>query len=104
MKRKLKVEEHGGGFGKSCGATIRLKGQWLKRLGFSPQSFVELTAISPGVLEIRLCGVAPVHPEFQITAHRLDVALALDEARKLRVAAQVAHSLAVIDHHQEAQR
>ena len=41
-----------------------------------------MTAISPGVIEIRLCGVAPVHPGFEITAHRLDHAIALDAARK----------------------
>ena len=82
MKRKLKIEEFGGGFGKDSGSTIRVKGKWLKRLGFHPKAYVELTAISPGVLEIRLCGVAPICPEFAITAHRLDHAIALDEARK----------------------
>ena len=82
MKRKLKIEEHGASYGRAGGSTIRLKGQWLKKLGFSPKSFVELTAISPGVLEIRLCGVAPVHPGFEIVAHRLDHAIALDAARK----------------------
>ena len=82
MKRKLTVEEHGGGYGRTAASTIRLKGQWLRSLGFPPGAKVELTAISPGVLEIRLCGVAPTCPEFAITAHRLDHAIALDEARK----------------------
>ena len=84
MKRKLKIEEHGGGYGRTAASTIRLKGQWLRKLGFAPGASVELAAISPGVLEIRLCGVAPVHPAFAITAHRLDVVIALDEARKAK--------------------
>lgn len=71
MKRKLRVEEHNASFGKIPASTIRLKGHWLRKLGFAPGASVELTAISPGVLEIRLCGVAPVHH-----------AISLDEARK----------------------
>ena len=108
MTRKIKIEEHGASFGRDGGSTIRLKGKWLRQLGFSPKSFVELTAVSPGVLEIRLCGVAPVARDFAITAHRLDHAIAIDEARRLEIAAEVAarvaHSAAVANHHQEAQQ
>ena len=84
MKRKLTVEGFNSGakYKAPEASTIRLKGQWLRKLGFPAGAKVELTAISPGVLEIRLCGVAPTCPEFAITAHRLDHAIALDEARK----------------------
>lgn len=86
-KRKLTVEPfgktHGMYNGYDCdGSTIRLKGQWLRRLGFEPGLTVELTAVSPGVLEIRLCGTPAPTESFQIMAHRLDIAIALDEQRK----------------------
>jgi len=57
MKRKLKVEEfnpHGDYRKTGSASMIRIKGRWLQRLGFPAGSSVELTAISPGVLEIRL--------------------------------------------------
>jgi hypothetical protein len=57
MTRKLKVEAFRP-VARENGSTIRLKGQWLKRLGFAPGSSVELTAVGPGVLEIRLCSPA----------------------------------------------
>lgn len=55
--RKLTVEPHGDPVRekKEAGSMIRLKGRWLRRLGFPPGASVELTAVSPGVLEIRLC-------------------------------------------------
>ena len=61
MKRKLKVEHGPGIYSRPAraGSMIRLKGQWLRRLGFPPGAAVELLAVSPGVLEIRLCGVKP---------------------------------------------
>ena len=85
MKRKLKIESMGDSARKYRHAppvTIRLKGQWLRMLGFEAGKSVELTAISPGVLEIRLCGTRSPSREFQISAMRLDHAIAADEARK----------------------
>ena len=76
MKRKLTVKEFGGGYRRGTPAsTIRLKGQWLRRLGFEPGAAVELTAVSPGVLEIRLLAARPGDPVFHLAAMRLDHAL-----------------------------
>jgi len=55
MKRKLKVEELGARYKPaSRPASIRLKGQWLRAAGFTPGATVDLTVISPGVIEIRI--------------------------------------------------
>lgn len=57
MKRRLKIEEQGTRYTPAKRpAMIRLKGQWLRAAGFAPGASVELTVISPGVIEIRLCG------------------------------------------------
>jgi len=51
---------------------IRIKGRWLSRLGFPPGSAVELTAVSPGVLEIRLCAPPQLRAaDFTATIDRL---------------------------------
>lgn len=85
MKRKLKVESMGDSTRKykhAAPVTIRLKGQWLRRLGFEPGQSVELTAICPGVLEIRLCSIPREDKVFSIASIRLDHAIAADTARK----------------------
>ena len=64
------------------GVAIRLKGQWLRKLGFEAGQTVRLTAPSPGILEIRRQENAEPSKEFQITAMRLDHAIEADEARK----------------------
>jgi hypothetical protein len=82
-KRKLKIESMGDSTRKYRHAppvTIRLKGQWLAQLGFEPGKYVDLIAVSPGVLEIRLCDTRPPSREFQIAAMRLDHAIAADQA------------------------
>jgi len=56
--RTLKIEEHGQdgrAYRKRPCPKIRLKGHWLQAAGFSPGASVELTVISPGVIEIRVC-------------------------------------------------
>ena len=87
MKRKLKIEADSDCSKryKHCPPSkVRLKGQWLRRLGFEPGQYVELTVISRGVLELRLCCANPALPsaEFGIAAMRLDHAIAADEARR----------------------
>jgi hypothetical protein len=81
-KRTLKVEPFNPAakYHPAPASTIRLKGQWLHKLGFDAGQSVELTAISPGVLEIRLCDSPAPSKEFQIAAMRLDHALAADRA------------------------
>jgi hypothetical protein len=56
VKRKLKVEELATRYKPATRpASIRLKGQWLRAAGFAPGATVELTVVSPGVIEIRIC-------------------------------------------------
>ena len=82
--RKLHVEffSEQAGPNPPKGSTIRLKGQWLHKLGFEAGQTVEITAKARGVLEIRVLEHLPPSPEFQIEAMRLDHAIAADEARK----------------------
>lgn len=39
----------------SVASAINLDANWLRAAGFAPGTVVELTAISPGVIEIRIC-------------------------------------------------
>lgn len=76
--RKLKIESSADATRKyrTCKpSVIRLKGQWLAQAGFPPGQSVELTAISPGVIEIRLCTVPLEDHTFHIAAMRLDHAI-----------------------------
>ena len=85
MMRKLKIEDSGGRFGryKHCKpVTITLRGQWLAQAGFPAGQSVVLTAISPGVIEIRVIGTPRPDHEFSIAAMRLDHAIEADRARK----------------------
>jgi hypothetical protein len=58
MKRKLKIEDFRADYRAKPASIIRLKGQWLRAAGFHPGATIELHAISPGVIEIRVCGPA----------------------------------------------
>jgi hypothetical protein len=80
-RRTLKVESFNDGakYQAPSASIIRLKGQWLHKLGFDAGLSVELNAISPGVLEIRLCGRPAPSEGFQIAAMRLDHALAAEK-------------------------
>lgn len=88
MKRKLKIEEE-----IRCNSLqpykatvrvpkVRLSGKWLQAAGFNPGAHLDLTVISPGVIELRVCGQKRDDHEFSIAAMRLDHAIAADEARK----------------------
>lgn len=61
---------------------VRLCGKWLQAAGFNPGTHLELTVISQGVIELRVCGKPREDLEFSISAMRLDRAIAADEARK----------------------
>ena len=85
MKRKLKVEEFNPGakYRANPATTIRLKGQWLQRAGFLPGQHVTLTVVSPGVIELRLCGMTPKpSADYYLAADRLDHAIEKDKARR----------------------
>jgi hypothetical protein len=52
--RRLQVEA----FGRAKDnpkSLLRIKGRWLRQAGFPPRAHVDLTVITPGVMEIRLC-------------------------------------------------
>lgn len=63
MKRKLTVENFAADYRSKPASIIRLKGNWLAQAGFHPGATVELCAISPGVIEIRVCGPASLTRE-----------------------------------------
>jgi hypothetical protein len=91
MKRRIKIEEQITEGLNKCYLSkqtrvpkVRLAGKWLQAAGFNPGTHLELTVISPGVIELRVCGVPRVDHEFQIAAMRLDHAIAADEARRAR--------------------
>ncbi len=79
-KRKLKVEELGTRYNPAKRpASIRLKGQWLRAAGFAPGSTVELTVISPGVIEIRISPEIRRDPNALRIMARIDRAMAQTE-------------------------
>lgn len=51
--RKLKIEADGDPWKGLIMPKIRLKGHWLNRAGFRPGSHVQVTRVSPGVIELR---------------------------------------------------
>lgn len=61
---------------------VRLSGKWLQAAGFNPGTHLDLTVISPGVIELRVCGKPREDHELSIAAMRLDHALAAETARK----------------------
>jgi hypothetical protein len=51
--RRIKVEQLGDGFRRENRAGIRLKGKWLRDLGFQPGGHVRVALVGPGVMELR---------------------------------------------------
>lgn len=51
--RKLRIEADGIRWKSIVKPKIRLMGRWLERAGFKPGSQVQITCVSPGVLELR---------------------------------------------------
>ena len=89
MTRKLKIEEEiiekrisTAAYTRSVVPKVRLCGKWLQAAGFAPGTHLDLTVVSPGVIELRVCGKPRNDQEFSIAAMRLDHAIAADEARK----------------------
>jgi hypothetical protein len=54
MPRTLTIEEIGDFFRKKTIPCIRLRGKWLQAAGFHPNQSVQVTTISPGVIELRV--------------------------------------------------
>ena len=77
MKRRLKIEEMGDPWRRKTIAAIRLKGKWLREVGFSPGSHALVTVLSPGVLELRVaqCEAAEARAERLAVQARLDAAI-----------------------------
>lgn len=55
-KRTLKIEERGDYSERKTFPAVRLKGKWLQSAGFPAGKHLELTVISPGVIELRVIG------------------------------------------------
>ena len=51
--RRLKIEAGGDTWKKLIKPKIRLTGRWLERAGFRPGNHVQVTCVSPGVIELR---------------------------------------------------
>ena len=51
--RTLKIEEDGDRWKRRMKPKIRLGGKWLERAGFKPGSFVTVTQVADGILELR---------------------------------------------------
>jgi hypothetical protein len=51
--RTLKIEADGDFSKGLIKPKIRITGQWLERAGFSPGNRVQVTCVSPGVIELR---------------------------------------------------
>lgn len=79
--RKIKIEERGDFYRKRTVPTVRLKGKWLQAAGLAPGQYVTVTVVSPGVIELRLCGQPEPDGHYQIAALRLDKAIEADKER-----------------------
>jgi hypothetical protein len=82
-QRLIKIEEHSErrardiyGTGDTRCPKIRLKGKWIQAAGFAPGQYVQVTVISIGVIELKLCGTSPKFPEIPAIFQRLDHAIA----------------------------
>ncbi len=51
--RLLKIEADGDTWKGLINPKIRLTGRWLERAGFKPGNHVQVTCVSPGVIELR---------------------------------------------------
>jgi hypothetical protein len=54
--RRLKIEAVGEFWRGLIKPKIRLTGHWLERAGFKPGTHVQVTCVSPGVIELRSTG------------------------------------------------
>lgn len=86
MKRTLKIEEvseplrnHAGRptYGSRTVPRVRLRGKWLQAAGFNPGAHLELTVVSTGVIELRVCG--PVQLKAKDWQNPADVSQAIAE-------------------------
>lgn len=80
--RALKIEERGDFFSGKTFPMVRLRGKWLQAAGFPPGQRLTVKIVSPGVIEMRVCGKPAPTEAFHIAAMRLDHAIAAAEARK----------------------
>ncbi|HWY29298.1 MAG TPA: SymE family type I addiction module toxin [Candidatus Acidoferrum sp.] len=85
--RTLKIEERGDAWAKKIYPAVRLKGKWLQTAGFPPGQRLIVKIVSPGVIEMRVCGEPAPTEAFHIAAMRLDHTIAAAEARKEESAA-----------------
>ena len=78
MKRKLKIEEEvreGVYPRRSIVPKVRLCGKWLQAAGLEPGAHVEVTVISRGVIELRICSPVQRSVDGSRVMSRLDAAL-----------------------------
>jgi hypothetical protein len=80
--RSLKIEEAGDPYRYGIVPKVRVSGKWLEAAGFPPGERLTLTVISPGVIEMRVCGAPAPTKAFHIAAMRLDHAIAADQASR----------------------
>jgi Toxin SymE, type I toxin-antitoxin system len=85
--RTLKIEERGDAWTKKIYPAVRLKGKWLQTAGFPPGQRLTVKIVSPGVIEMRVCGKPMPTEAFHIAAMRLDHAITAAEAPKAQAAA-----------------
>jgi hypothetical protein len=108
MKRKLTVEDFKADYAARPASILRLKGQWLRAAGFHPGATVELAAISPGVIEIRVCGPASLSGEsFTVMGTGIPSvsrAVRRSWAKKAGLHAQEQHSAARARHQSESEQ
>jgi hypothetical protein len=55
--RKLKIEAEGDAWKGLIKPKIRLMGRWLERAGFRPGNHVQVTCVTPGMIELRSADV-----------------------------------------------
>jgi len=82
--RALKIEERGDFFSGKTVPMVRLRGKWLQAAGFPPGQRLTVKIVSPGVIEMRVCGKPAPTEAFHIAAMRLDRAIATAKARKAK--------------------
>lgn len=52
--KRLKITEHGTSYNAASRVPmIRTRGHWLRKAGFVPNSYIQLTILGPGVIELR---------------------------------------------------
>ena len=54
--RTLKIEEAGDPYRYGIIPKVRVSGKWLEAAGFPPGERLTLTVLSPGGIEMRVCG------------------------------------------------